>query len=320
LSLNVCSNSCLKVWLNGEFSLDLTMSVKSHNKPPKPSPARKRRGKPITTHGKRMIRSAVWWLEQRWGVQNLSFLTCTLPTLPYRKMKLAASKWNEVTRQCKQQLERELKRKGLDSEVVLVTEIQEKRYRESSEVAPHLHIVFRGRKSRGDDWAITKEKAKEIWEGVLTAVLKRKIKAPRGTSIQRVKKSAANYLSKYMSKGGKIVQEIIANDEENLLPTSWWGMTRKLSKRVRNGIRQTKQSTEELLAVLYENRYKLKTDGHLQYFYVVKLERGQKGENESGDSIRDYSMFPGGNDPEFGEVPVVLVGKFTEPKIAEWFL
>ncbi len=234
-------------WLNGEFSLGLSNSVKSHNKPPKPSDTRDRRGKGITSNGRRMIRSACFWLERRWGKQNLSFLTCTVPSLDYRKMKRLNRLWGEVTRQYKQQLERELKRRGLDAEVLLVTEIQPERYQGTSEIAPHLHIVFRGRRSRGDGWAITKERARKLWENVISAVLKKKIELPAATRIESIRVSVENYLSKYMSKGGDIIKENVNNGEQSELPAAWWGMTNTLRNRVKAGCKPISQDSKNLI-------------------------------------------------------------------------
>lgn len=284
-------------WLNGEFSLGLSNSVKSHNKPPKPSDTRDRRGKGINSNGRRMVRSALYLMQLMWGKWNLAFLTCTVPSLDYRKMKLLASRWGEVVRRYQQELKRELERSEIDTDIVLVTEIQEKRYRETGEVAPHLHIVFRGRKSRGDDWAVSKERARVLWENVLSAVLKRKIEAPASTRIESIRKNVENYLSKYMSKGGEIIKEIVNNGEKNELPAAWWGMTNTLRKRVKAGC---KPISEDIKKIIYDQREELKSSGIIKWFHVVTVDLVET----SGEILT---------------IPVALVGKLSRPEYADMF-
>jgi hypothetical protein len=285
------------LWLNGEFSLGLSKPVKTH-KPPKPPEIRERRGQAFTSYGRRMVRSAAFWLEKTWGRQNLSFLTTTVPTLPNRDIGKLSAEWCEVTRRYKQELERELSRKGITSEVLLVTEIQEKRFRETGLIAPHLHIVFRGRKSRYDNWAISKERARELWENVLSAIVGYRLNAPASTRIEKIKKSVENYLSKYMSKGGKVIEEIIADGRRHLLPTSWWGMTNTLRDTIKAGCKRIPQ---EMADILYDQRENLQQAGIIRWCHIVMTEIAQ-------------------SHGEFIEIPVAFVGKFAKPEHGSMFI
>ena len=239
-----------------------------------------------------MVRSALFWLQWRWCKWNLSFLTCTLPSLCPVHMTKATTKWGEITRRYKQELERELERSGLDGEVVLVTEIQEERYRETGVIAPHLHIVFRGRKSHGDDWAVSKERARELWENVLSAVLKQRIEAPASTRIESIRKSVENYLSKYMSKGGEIIKEIVTNGDKDKLPPAWWGMTNTLRSRVKASCRQLSTDAKN---ILYDQREELKQRGIIKWFHIITV-----------DLVQTHG--------EVLTVPVAMVGKLSNPK------
>ncbi len=282
---------------NGEFSLGLSMPVKTH-KPPEASETRERRGQAFTPHGRRSVRAAAYWLQQRWGRHNLSFLTTTIPSLPGYDVGTICTEWREVVRRYKQELERELARKGIPGEVLLVTEIQEKRWRETGVVAPHLHIVFRGRRSRKGGWAIAKERARELWENVLSAIVGYRIQAPASTRIERVKKSVECYLAKYMSKGGKVIDEIISNGLRCLLPTAWWGMTNSLRKKVKDACIQVSTETVDLL---FDHKEQLLESGILQWFYVVTVEVMQT----HGEPLK---------------IPCALVGKFARPSYREMFV
>lgn len=283
-------------WLNGEFSLGLSTPVKSH-KPPEAPETRERRGQAFTPYGRRMVRSAAFWLEKRWGRRTLSFLTVTVPTLLNRDIGKLDAEWGEVTRRYKQELERELRRQGVPGEVLLVTEIQEKRYRETGLIAPHLHIVFRGRKSSKHGWAITKERVRKLWENVLSAVLGFSVDAPASTRIECIKKSVENYLSKYMSKGGKVIKEIIESGRRHLLPTSWWGMTDSLRRRVKAACIQI---SEDAADILYGQREELRQAGIISWYHVFTVEVSQS----HGEVI---------------EIPVAFVGKLARSEYRDMF-
>jgi hypothetical protein len=239
-----------------------------------------------------MVRSAAFWLQQRWGRQNLSFLTVTIPSLPGYDIGTVATEWGEITRRYKQELERELRRAGILAEMVLVSEIQEKRWSETGVIAPHLHIVFRGRKSRKDSWAISKERARELWENVLSAIVGYRVEAPASTRIEPVKKSVEHYLSKYMSKGGKVVQEIIDAGLRMCLPASWWAMTDSLRRRVKNACIPVCQEAKNLL---FDQREQLTQAGIIQWSHVVEIELIQT----HGEVLN---------------IPVCFVGKFAKPE------
>ncbi len=221
---------------NGEFSLGLSMPVKSH-KPPEPSSSRERSGKPQTTYSKRMVRNCVAKLERDHGRQNLAFDTFTLPELPEADMALLRDEWGEVCRQLMQTIGRELQRAGINPELVYVNEIQPDRYQKSGVIAPHIHVVFQSRLTRYHPYAISKERNSEIWNRVLSNVLGRSVEAPAGARIEKVKKSAERYMSKYMSKGGNLAKELIDKGYKSMLPKQWWGATLSLRKWVKSNIR-----------------------------------------------------------------------------------
>lgn len=53
------------------------------------------------------------------------------------------------------------------------------------------------------------------------------------TNIQRIRKSAAGYMAKYMSKGSQETQEVIADGNGKLLPPSWYMCTQALYDRIK---------------------------------------------------------------------------------------
>lgn len=53
------------------------------------------------------------------------------------------------------------------------------------------------------------------------------------TNIQRIRKSAAGYMAKYMSKGSQETQEVIADGNGHLLPPSWYMCTQALYDQIK---------------------------------------------------------------------------------------
>jgi hypothetical protein len=52
------------------------------------------------------------------------------------------------------------------------------------------------------------------------------------TRIEKPRGSIAKEIAKYISKGGKILKQIKQDGKSHLLPSSWWGMARNLSRAV----------------------------------------------------------------------------------------
>jgi hypothetical protein len=272
---------------NGEVSLGLSMPVKAH-KPPQPASRRHRGGKAQTTYSKRMVRNCVAKLERDYGKHNLAFATYTLPDLSEDDMNAIQEGWGEVTRQFKQAIERDLKRAGIRPEVVYVTEIQEQRYEKTGVIAPHIHAVFQSRKSRYHKYAISKERNTQIWNRIISNVLGHRIEIPSGACIEQVKKSAERYISKYMSKGGKLVQKVIDKSVSNWMPKVWWGATETLKNWVKANTRILSEQTKQFIRDNYKKFQENVDESPFSWLYVhaIKLiEPGSEKEVEKPVAI-----------------------------------
>ena len=194
---------------------------------------RSRRGlQGITSKNKRDIKDALTLLEKQNHTRTLTLLTVTIPTVTQDELQALNDRWGEIVHRFIQRLVRELENAGIDAKIVNCTEIQPKRYYRYGMVAPHLHIVFKGRKTPQTNWILPKERVNLLWQRTLEAELGRSVDCSIACRIEMVRRSLTNYLSKYMSKGGEIIKQIKADGLENHLPTSWIGMTRNLRKEV----------------------------------------------------------------------------------------
>lgn len=224
--------------------------------------------KGMTPLARRSIRSCAVILEERYGLNCLSLATCTLPTSDPSELEKICCSWSEIIRVFKQKLERRLESYGLTGEVVLVVEIQEKRYRAWGLVCPHLHLVFPGRRSRLDPWVITPAELREMWESVLENVLNRSVDGSASTRIEAPRKSLKRELGKYLTKGGTLLKDIIAAGKGDLLPSAWWGASESVRKEERD---RRITLTGDIPRMLWRNLEAYRAAG-LIWFHLVMRE------------------------------------------------
>lgn len=115
--------------------------------------------KGITSHGRRTIRGGVTLLERTYGRDRLSFITLTLPPAIAEDL---SGRWSHVVDLMKRRLIYSNELHELPTEIIACTEVQEKRYERTGEVALHLHIVMVGRHSRGA-WCYSPRQLEKMW-------------------------------------------------------------------------------------------------------------------------------------------------------------
>lgn len=194
-----------------------------------------RRG--ITSYGKKMVRSGAVLLEQEWGKSQTGFATLTVPPLSGSAMYKLCTVWGEVVHRFFEEFRRHQLRVGGDVRYVCVTEIQEGRFRTRGEIGLHLHFIYKARhEARSANWLVSANWCRDTWRRILAnrlADVCTDIPLPR-CELKMVRKSASGYLGKYMSKGGKILADIIEAMPTVELPSQWWS----LSSQVRSDIKE----------------------------------------------------------------------------------
>lgn len=195
-----------------------------------------------------MIRCGLASLERKHGKRNLAFLTVTVPNLSWIEMRWVCASWGELARRLMEEIGRELRRHNLDPDYVYVNELQDNRYEVGGFIAPHIHAVFQARMTGTREWAISKEKFRNIWERVLGNFLGRPMSLNAATRIEVIKKCPKRYMSKYMSKGGKVVDAIVEAGLREFLPGAWYGLSNNLRKEIRDGIIEVSRDTAFMIA------------------------------------------------------------------------
>lgn len=196
-------------------------------------PAKRRGAKGITRHGRRLVESAARLMTDSCGKELLSFLTLTLPpgTL------VTGQEWTAAVNLMRTKVRAELMGAGLPGEIVGVTEIQEKRSGNEGRPILHAHWLFQGR-LKGTTWGISKERIEELWKDTCVTCMgyERDTDFGKSTNIMPVKKDAAAYLGKYMSKGSKSVSEFAQSEWLSCLPSTWYICTEALRTQFRQSI------------------------------------------------------------------------------------
>jgi len=189
----------------------------------------------MTKNMARNIRQGVFCLEERAGSKDvLSFLTLTLPDLSKEGLEQCCQKWDYMVNRFFSWLRTKLEDGGVEFQYVYCTEIQSKRLQQRKEYAPHLHVVFRGRIGKKCPWIISPRQARKAWKACISSVVSEPFRDDALENIQRIKYSAARYLSKYLSKGRCAIPTESGENAILALRTQWGGMARVISRDIKH--------------------------------------------------------------------------------------
>jgi hypothetical protein len=187
--------------------------------------------------------------------------------MPDVEMTKLHSEWSKVMIAVRKKLTYRLENASIAlPQVVVVSEIQEERYETTGYPVLHLHCLFQGRNPYSS-WAVNKAEIQQLWETTIFNIVDLHVDCSKATRIEPVRKSAENYMGKYMSKGVAAVKAIIDAGYTDWLPRQWWGMSRSLSRKIRSLIRITHKSATTLWHTLLDG-----VSGICQWFRPVHIE------------------------------------------------
>ena len=192
-------------------------------------------------------------MEREVGRKRLTFLTLTLPDISEQESKDVGRNWSSIVRVFVQKLRRHLTAVGLPSEVLGVTEIQPRRTNRDGVLGLHLHLVFAGRKDRSG-WLCSPTLVRTMWQTTILPYLHEASSAYDWRAVenmQQVRKSAADYLGKYISKGVGDLKKAAERFGEDSIPSSWYTITETLRARTLASVRLlSNQSCSDLIYAL----------------------------------------------------------------------
>lgn len=219
----------------------------------------------ITGYGRKMVKSAATLIQKIPG-KRLTFATVTMPPLPAEMRRELALLWPDLVHRLLEWLGRRLKSQGLPPAIVSVSEIQPGRLEKYLEAYLHLHLVWPNHHASFGNWAVSAVDVK-TWcseylqrKGVWTA------DAWVNVDVQRVKKTAAGYLAKYMSKGSEEIEKFAQDCGWDAIPGQWWNMT----KTARQLVKKYTREGDEVGALLESVVYHALECQELDPFYVLQ--------------------------------------------------
>jgi len=208
---------------------------------------KKRRGSlGISSFARQRVKDAATILEKKYGREQLSFITHTIPD---HAIDYVHSNWEKILANLRRRYVRALQKACLSEEIVMVSEYQESRFRETGKAVLHLHIVLVGRKKYGH-WERDCEYYKQHWKECCeeySGESREDAKWNAATRVESIRKSCANYLGKYMSKGVRAISDILAVNPNAYIPSSWHVLTQRLRTAVKSAIRHYEGKTASQL-------------------------------------------------------------------------
>jgi len=233
----------------------------------------------LTSHGKLYLENAAYLLERDYGKERLAMLTLTLPNLDDVSTEYLSRNWANILRKSKQELFREIERKGGVKDYCAVTEVQTKRYLKYGQIAYHLHMLYVASRSKDNDWYLTPHEISSIWKRIIKNQLNKgfqdgqllvnyledhreKLDKFWGIDCQKIKKSASAYLCKYLSKGDACLAKELK--DSGLLVATWY----HLAKSIRQKIKQETIKLSESFCSYIDRNYESLKDNKTLYRYL----------------------------------------------------
>lgn len=223
--------------------------------------------KGISGLGRRRVNNACYMMKKEAQQWRLTFSTVTIPPLCEDDYVSVHQNWHKVIDYYRREMGRQLRRWGLSGEMVGVSEIQEKRYGKTELPQLHAHFVFVGY-ARSGGWAVTPAMHDRVWTRALLCAMYGPVPPTNSACrLESIKKDAAGYLGKYMSKGGKTLKAIADDGFEWAMPKQWWNCSRTLVRRMEKQIRHFSEGVPWLIA-----RAREKDTEMWEFYRVVEVE------------------------------------------------
>lgn len=220
--------------INAEFrsAKPLGLSSVANLSTTAPPQKAKRGSKGISARSRQLVKDASTIMEDRFGKGRLAFITHTIPD---EYVDVVHQNWASILANLRRRYIRSLRAAGLPEDLIMVSEYQEERLEKTGKAVLHLHIVIVGRHAKRK-WQWECEWYHQQWRECCEHYLHNRsddAKWKAATRVEGIRKSVADYLSKYMSKGVSAVALAVASGVAPFIPSSWHVLSQRLRRSVR---------------------------------------------------------------------------------------
>lgn len=185
----------------------------------------------MTSCGRNRVYDGAYLLHRAYA-RRLGFYTLTCPYTDVESIYLYNKNINYIVRSYFEEIKRAYERVSAPWAYVSVLEYQDGRYERTGVPVLHIHYVAPCYRPNSTEWVVTADEIRTIWLRVCKRVCAYDVSPNASVDAQVVKTSAANYLAKYLGKGGRTVA-YLASICPDQVPRRWWSV----SKNVRDAIK-----------------------------------------------------------------------------------
>jgi hypothetical protein len=205
----------------------------------------------ITRHGRRSVLEGATLLQRRYP-RRLGFYTLTCPYSDVSQIYEFNRNIAEIVRQYFQTLKRRHPDDRKFSYVAAI-EVQTQRYNDTGIFALHVHYVMPCYEPHTQKFIFTADDLRSIWHHTCSQIVGGDPPVGASVDAQIVRKDAAGYLSKYLSKGTGVVA-MIADIAPSQLPKQWWSMSASVRRALAFGVVALPHTTAAYMFAAAERR------------------------------------------------------------------
>jgi hypothetical protein len=181
-----------------------------------------------------MLRSACFLLEQKFGKEDVTMATFTVPRLSQAERILVARGWGVLTNDLVRRLKSYLIESGRPPVIVGCVEIQSSRLESRKEGYLHIHAVWPAHSNKGGLWAVRAEEIRAWWKSALERIIGRELPCAPRIETAIVETSVEHYMGKYLSKGSDdCLGQYVADLGYESVPGQWWFASKEMKQWVK---------------------------------------------------------------------------------------
>jgi hypothetical protein len=174
-------------------------------------------------------------MEQRFGKEDVTMATFTVPRLDRAERILLARRWGVLTNDLVRRLKSFLAEAGRPQVIAGCVEIQSSRLESRKEGYLHIHAVWPAHSNTGGLWAVRAEEIRTWWKSAIERIIGRELPCAPRIETAVVETSVEHYMGKYLSKGGDdCLGQFVADLGYESVPGQWWFASAEMKRWVKS--------------------------------------------------------------------------------------